>query len=244
MGAQIVRILPQLLWLALVAFVIYALRTEARALLQAIVKLIPKLERITVFGVIALQTRVLEARIDALEANKDQAAYADMPKKPENGAPVQPTAKLRELSDLYEKANKKTPRDARVRLKNELAAQMADEVRKSGVSRETLATGRDVGLGVALAASVVAAGEQSDLKNLRRLLPLNGWPPHARSRLINAITAAIQRQQTFTPENVEAVNGLLNDIERTPEANLPRRVKNVRELFASRLEEPSAESPA
>src|SRR5262249_5804011 len=138
---------------------------------------------------------------------------------------------LIERADAYREADKIQPLDARLKRKDELAAQMAAEINKMGVSRDALGTTRHIGIGVALAAAVLGSGEPGDLQTLAKLLPLENWPPHARYRLVHAVTKAIERQTHLRPEDVNDARRILDDIERMRGADLPRAAQNVRDLL-------------
>src|SRR5262249_139430 len=123
MRAEYIRIIPQVLWFALVAVVVFRLRSDLGSLVRAVVERSRACQKVS-RGPSALEG-VLEARVSAAEVVTNQIALVTMPQpEPSNAELIQPTPTLIERADAYREADKIRPLDARLKRKDELAAQM------------------------------------------------------------------------------------------------------------------------
>src|SRR5215472_16806487 len=147
---QIIKIIPAVAAIWLGYYLLNCFGAEIRRLLEALAARVRTAEKIKVGD--ALTVEGVVAMVEAATVSADQAAHIALSKAEPAGTTTGAiTSELRALAEEYEAANQLQPRTARVRRKDELAAQMVYEVHRGKVSREALSASAHVGFGVALA---------------------------------------------------------------------------------------------
>lgn len=234
---HLVALVGHVAWPVTVFFIAYFARDQVKDVISAISSRIRDPSSNIAIGKEGLEIKAqLEAKLESLEIDQEQVKSLalkalNVPDKPIEGSDsnIEIDKELLALSEQYNQIKIKDWGE-RVRAKDAAAREMADLVITKGISRSALAGQHHDGLILALAATIHALPQQSDVEHILRVAD-EAQTLHVKYRIVLAISKLIDRHLVNNVD-INRIKNVLSLYKQTADGPLMRRIEHTESQLA------------